>query len=656
MYSTFVRPTEEQPEKDDGNDSYNGGGGIDLLSYQNSVEAVDVSLAEGRATGNGQDEITEVENLITTEHAERIEGDSRNNLLSGGAGDDVIKGLDGDDRLIGGRDNDSLEGGTGVDTADFASSSKRLVVNLAGRAATGEGEDTLLDIEDVYGGRRNDIIIGDNAANRLHGGASGKDTLRGLDGDDRLIGGLDDVTKDGLPINVEEDVLIGGPGDDRLDGVFGVDTADYASAAAGVTADLVSGTATGEGTDILVSIEDLAGSGYDDVLSGDAVANELTGRAGNDVLQGREGDDFLIGGTGDDTYDGGDGADALDFGRSRTAITADLGVGTITGEGSDTVTGVENVFGSTRADTLIGDDSPNYINGRTNDDNLQGMGGEDILIGLKGGDTIDGGDGNDMLFDGDEADNVTGGAGEDYFRTGIGDDFFDGGDGMDTLDFGDSERGITADLIAGTTSTFGDQGSDSMSDIENLLGTTQTDEFQGGLENNYFVSHGGVDELYGGEGDDLLESLGGADISDGEEGEDTVVYGAAPRPITADLAAGFASGHGADTILSLEHLIGSVWPDIVRGTDTTNIFFGGVGGDIIEGLAGDDHLDGGDGFDTLDGGEGTDECANGESALECEGSTASQAAADEIMARYTQFQALQAHWAAERLRMESMPK
>jgi Ca2+-binding RTX toxin-like protein len=37
---------------------------------------------------------------------------------------------------------------------------------------------------------------------------------------------------------------------------------------------------------VLVNIENLAGSEYDDVLSGDGFRNELYGRAGNDTLKG----------------------------------------------------------------------------------------------------------------------------------------------------------------------------------------------------------------------------------------------------------------------------------------------------------------------------------------------------------------------------------
>jgi Ca2+-binding RTX toxin-like protein len=208
--------------------------------------------------------------------------------------------------------------------------------------------------------------------------------------------------------------------------------------------------------------------------------------------------------------------------------------------------------------------------------------------------------------------------------------------------------------VTGTTSTFGDQGMDTTSGIENLIGTTETDEFTGGDEDNYFMSHGGVDEVLGGGGEDLIESLGGADIVDGGDSHDAIVYAAAPRPVTADLASGFANGHGGDTLLGVEDVIGSRWPDILRGSEVRNLFLGGDGGDILEGTAGDDVLDGNLAFDTLDGGEGTDDCVEGESQLDCEGNNMAPDAVA-LSIHFTTFQALLLKWRATEEAMQDAP-
>ena len=69
----------------------------------------------------------------------------------------------------------------------------------------------------------------------------------------------------------------------------------------------------GSGTDTLVNIENLTGSGFDDSLTGDAGANVLAGLAGNDRLIGGAGNDTLIGGPGADSFvfDAGFGKDTV---------------------------------------------------------------------------------------------------------------------------------------------------------------------------------------------------------------------------------------------------------------------------------------------------------------------------------------------------------
>ncbi|MDQ3879350.1 MAG: hypothetical protein M3290_13535, partial [Actinomycetota bacterium] len=285
MYESFVRPAEPGDHPTDGDDRYDGGPGTDLVSWASSPFGIDVSLKTGIAQGDGSNKLTSVESIQGSDQRDRIEGSDAAETLAGGDDNDTILAAGGDDELRGESGDDELDGGDGSDTVGFRDAFHKLVVNLAGRASTGEGNDALLDIENVYGGYRKDFIIGDDGPNRIFGGISGEDTLRGLGGDDKLVGGLYTLDRSGHPVYVEDDVLIGGPGDDVLDGAFGSDTADFASSTAGVTADLRARTAVGEGNDKLVSMENLSGSGYDDVLVGDSQPNELVGRSGNDSLQ-----------------------------------------------------------------------------------------------------------------------------------------------------------------------------------------------------------------------------------------------------------------------------------------------------------------------------------------------------------------------------------
>jgi Ca2+-binding RTX toxin-like protein len=139
----------------------------------------------------------------------------------------------------------------------------------------------------------NDKITGNALDNLIFGGA-GNDTIHSMGGNDTLNGGA---------------------GADILDGGAGNDTASYEGAAAGVLADLqqsVRNTNSALG-DSYVSIENLTGSSFADVLWGDAGNNVLTGGDGNDELHGRAGNDTLVGGLGADVLFGESGKDVFLF-------------------------------------------------------------------------------------------------------------------------------------------------------------------------------------------------------------------------------------------------------------------------------------------------------------------------------------------------------
>jgi Ca2+-binding RTX toxin-like protein len=110
----------------------------------------------------------------------------------------------------------------------------------------------------------------------------------------------------------------------------------------------------------------------------------------------------------------------------------------------------------------------------------------------------------------------------------------------------------------------------------------------------------------------------GQDAIDGGEGSDFASFEDARRPVTADIAAGFAEGSGSDTIVGIEGLIGSAFSDYLRGDASANTLLGAAGDDVLEGRAGDDDLWGGEGADALDGGEGSDSCREAEFTTDCE--------------------------------------
>ncbi|NAZ38176.1 M10 family metallopeptidase [Rubellimicrobium sp. CFH 75288] len=354
-----------------------------------------------------------------------IHGNGGNDLLYGGAARDTLYGGNGNDRMVyrTGESFDDFYGGDGIDTVELEQfAPANYTVNLTTgtyRTDLGPLLFTILEVENVVVGDSNDTVIGDAAANSISGGG-GNDTLQGRDGNDVLDGGAGD------------DRLLGGLGADILNGGAGLDTAAYNTSAAGVQVRLTTGTGTGGDAqgDTLTGIENLTGSGFNDLLIGNAQANTLQGLAGNDTLQGLggadrldggDGDDRLVGGAGGDTLVGGNGIDVAVYTNSTAAVTVRLNTGVGTGgeaEG-DRLSAIENLIGSAFDDILAGNALANLLQGGDGRDNLQGLDGDDRL---------DGGAGDDRL---------TGGAGADEFVFGAGygkDRVLDFQDGVDKVD------------------------------------------------------------------------------------------------------------------------------------------------------------------------------------------------------------------------------
>ena len=318
-----------------GNNTLDGGAGDDTLigGAGNDVYIVD-SLGDvvTEVANQGSDEVrTALAAWTLGANLERLvftgtgsfdgTGNELANTLTGQAGDDTLSGLGGNDTLTGGAGADTLDGGLGTDTASYATSAAGVAVDLtAGSASGGDATgDALIGIENLTGGNGADTLTGDAGVNVLTGNA-GADTLTGLDGNDTLIGGA---------------------GADVLDGGSGADTASYATSGAPIAVDLAAGTGSvGDAAgDILIGIESLTGGNGADTLLGDGGANRIDGGNGNDTLQGRGGNDSLVGGSGTDTavYLGS----VRDYVATKSGTTWTIAAPAATGEGTDTLTGME---------------------------------------------------------------------------------------------------------------------------------------------------------------------------------------------------------------------------------------------------------------------------------------------------------------------------
>ena len=210
-----------------GGDILDAGAGVDTVDYSARPPRVTVNLTAGSATSSGtEDVLVAIENAAGGAGNDLLTGDANANVLSGGSGNDRLRGLGGDDTLRGGggadvltgaAGGDDLDGGAGADTADYsgffsANLLVGVVVDLHRGEATGDGADSLAQVENVRGSEFDDRIVGNLRPNVLLG-SGGKDLIDGRGGADRLTAG---AGNDVLTGGKGRDRLLGGPGSDRL--------------------------------------------------------------------------------------------------------------------------------------------------------------------------------------------------------------------------------------------------------------------------------------------------------------------------------------------------------------------------------------------------------------------------------------------------------
>ena len=514
-----------------------------------------------------------------------LNGDAGADTLNGGTGADTLNGGADDDTLIGGGGNDAINGGTGTDTAVYSGNRAAYTISTLSGVTTisgADGTDSVTNVErlkfadglfDIAGAPLGGAINGTAAPDTLNGTAQA-DTINGLGGNDIIFGLAGDDTLNG---GDGDDLLAGGAGSDTLDGGAGSDTADYSGAAAGVRVLLDLNVATNDGdgaSDTFISIENIIGSAFDDLIRGGNGDNVLSGGLGRDVIIGLGGNDVirggsgaaneLYGGLGDDIYvvevrgdtiveNAGEGTDLVQTALFQLNLSNNVENLTYTGAG--TFTGVGNELGNT-------------IRGGSQRDTLLGRDGNDILFGGSG-----------------TANELHGGVGDDYYVVEANDTIIEAfGEGIDTVEAHiplHRLRVNVENLTYGGTGTFTGVGNDGANTIR---GGTQRDVLLGlGGNDIIFGGAGAANEVYGGLGDDYYVL----------QAADTVVE---------------AAGAGADTV---EARINSY----TLGANVENLIFGGTGNftgsgnalnNLIIGGAGDDVLHGGGGTDQIQGGAGQD--------------------------------------------------
>ncbi|MGB9801808.1 MAG: calcium-binding protein, partial [Arcobacter sp.] len=318
--------------------------------------------------------------------------------------------------------------------------------------------------------------------------------------------------------------------------------------------------------------------------------------------------------------------------------------------GSDTITNFENIKAGSGDDTLIGSSAQNIIYGGIGQDFIYGAAGDDKLFGEDGNDTLAGGVGNDSIDGGAGTDtvsyfdansvivnlrgttngtgnvnyssttytdklysieNVIGSAGNDTIQGNDADNILDGAGGVNTVSYDGAVAGVTVDLgITGAQNTLGD-GTDTLLNFDNLIGSGNDDILKGNSNSNIIKGGNGSDSiygigganfLYGGLGDDtFIGKVLGSDFIDGESGNDKVNYSTllSANSITVDLGTTTTfndengnsqtvyqitiNGGDNDYVKNITTFEGSQGDDNFITTTGTYSFIGGSGDDTFSG-------------------------------------------------------------------------
>jgi len=641
-----------------------GGSGADILDYSkvttgaisvtlDGEEEVKVSIysdnARSSSITNTYDLVKNIRNVVGTSGNDSIKGDGSANVLDGGAGDDILDGGAGDDSLIGGAGDDTLisvsgnntlDGGTHGSGGDWVYYNQKLValnlnmsntdVNGYSTANFGLESDSLINIENIRGTIQADFIGGNDQNNTLDGYMGDGNTLVGSGGDDVLLGSTNgnDTFKAGI-LQANGTVLDGNDGNDTIDGKFGTNnTVDYGAYASSRTISIDMGVLNGTDystvtvsdgtTDKIKNIQNITGGAGADLIIGDAQNNILSGGAGNDTIKGVDGSNQLLGGAGDDTIYSGIGddvingeadGDTVNFEDASGAITVNLATTTAQaiggGMGSDTITNVENVIGSSHDDSITGNSSVNT---------LIGAEGDDKFVATNGSDTYYGG-----TFDGTTHTVASG----EYNRVdyaNVAKVYVDLSDTSTDANGNAYAQAIKSNSllndgfaanIESTDNLYGIINIKGSSSYDTLIGDSQGNKLEGMAGDDILEGKGGVDVLEGGAGNDTFVATtynDGADDIDGGADSDTLDYSSlgASNAITITLAGAdtyatvtVTSGDN-DKVKNIENVIGTAGNDVISGNSDVNTLIGGLGDDRIYGAGGDDTIDGGDGFDTVD--------------------------------------------------------
>ena len=574
----------------------------------------------------------------------------------GGAGADFMYGNAADNIFTGGAGNDSIDGGLGSDTAVFSGPRSAYSISYSGQQVTITGPDGTDRLYNIEFARFSDqtvalnapigplYLTGDVTNNTIDGGIyndtlsglGGDDILNGMDGPDILNGGFGNDTLNG---GNGDDTLNGGPGNDMLNGGAGSDTALFTgSQNVGVTVDLAAGTATGgDGTDTLTSIENITGTRYNDVLTGDAGANVINGNGGVDIINGGDGNDTLIGGA-------GVGGGAPDIIKASSTMNAAIASAVSVDSGFDLLPRNDVANSSTIPHASVVATSHGGVEyyaftveaGVTAVFDIDSAAFDSTLrlYSADGTQLAENDDGGSDSADTDSQLSYTFTSAGTYYvqvakwLSNTGSTFTTEAPASGsayTLHISIPSHsvqptafvGCTLNGDAGDDSLMGDLGADLMNGGDGndtfYAGQGGDDVMNGGAGNDTFILTSGNVTINGGTGNDLIRLGFGSTVIDGGEGTDTVSIDGDSRNVTLSTVNGVTtlttsiSSHKLTNVEFIQFRDQTINLNALPGaTEGADNLVGTSGPDTINGLGGDDVITPGLGSDAIDGGTGTD--------------------------------------------------
>lgn len=598
------------PEDDELNGTYLG----DTLNGGDGHDTLQGNAGHDLLLGNEGDDL-----LWAGEGNDTLQGGGGADDLMGDDGDDWLMGEDGSDRLDGGFGHDTLVGGRGADILEGS------LGDDVFRLSLGDGVDQIAD--EAHGRWEHDGNMG--APNWV----SDANRIEFVDVNPSDVQSVGLEFQEGNELDWANLVIVYGSFGDRVvlqeagsDKSHGVDEIRFAD---GTVWDrsvleswLVRHQAGTAGDDRWV------GSYLSDTLEGGGGHDELRAYEGDDLLLGQEGHDLLHGGYGNDTLIGGAGADTLTGGGGSDVYKLSRGDGAdriieywpgdwnrleFTDIGLDDVRYVrtEGDFWAEGMHWVIGygDDGDQVTLWRAASDPLSRLQEIRFADGLSwSAQDLEARAGVVLKAD-PYGDTLVGAAGADTLVGGWGSDHLNGGAGQDWLYFVDVWNGVNVRLWSHLVLDDGVGWQDTVIGFENVLGTPLDDFIAGDARANVLVGRAGHDTLRGGSGDDTLQGDPGDDHLHGGLGFDAVDYAMAAAGVSVKLWKQRAENDGdggVDTLVSVEHVVGSNFDDFIVGDERANRLQGGVGNDTLRGGSDNDTLLGGSGHDALHGGEGFD--------------------------------------------------